>query len=288
MEQRSPEWFAARKGRITASIVGAILGCSPNMTRGDAMRSMVRDALGAEREFQGNIATEHGTYHEAGALAEYTMETGNEVQATSFHTREDWAGASPDGLIDNAGLIEVKCPFGKRKEPAPVQFKTLEDQPHYYAQVQFQLWVTMRDWCDFYQWAPNGTACERATPDLNWLGDNMPKLRQFYAEYLAELDAPERHLEAKRVEIDTPEAHRMMQEYDELIEAIERATVRKKDLLADMVRIAGERNAVFAGRNLTKVKRQGAVSYAKALTHYAPNADLEPFRGKPSESWQVK
>jgi hypothetical protein len=55
-----------------------------------------------------------------------------------------------------------------------------------------------------------------------------------------------------------------------------------------MVRIAGERNAVFAGRNLTKTERAGAVSYAKALAKYAPDADLEPFRGKPSSYWGLK
>ena len=64
-EQRSPAWFEKRKGRVTGSIVGAILGLSPYMTRADAMRSMVRAAIGAPSEFTGNVATEYGTMHES-------------------------------------------------------------------------------------------------------------------------------------------------------------------------------------------------------------------------------
>ncbi len=114
-EQRSAEWFEARKGRVTASMVGAILGHSPHMTRKDAMRSMVRSALGVESEFQGNIATQHGNYHEEGAIFDYTLETKIEVQKSGFIPHEDWAGCSPDGLIGFSGVeggLEVKCHSG--------------------------------------------------------------------------------------------------------------------------------------------------------------------------------
>ena len=80
----------------------------------------------------------------------------------------------------------------------------------------------------------------------------------------------------------------MMAEYEQMQEAIDRATERKAELLADMVRIAGDKNAVFAGRNLTRVDRKGSISYAKAIAELLPNADLEPYRGKASFSWQVK
>ena len=55
-----------------------------------------------------------------------------------------------------------------------------------------------------------------------------------------------------------------------------------------MVEMSGKRNAVIGGRNLTLVKRQGSVAYAKALAKIAPKADLEPYRGPTSESWQLK
>jgi putative phage-type endonuclease len=288
MEQRSNEWFAARKGLITASSVGAILGLAPYATRADVMRRMVRDALGAENEFQGNIATEYGVNNEAGALIEFEMETGLDVQSVGFVTREDWAGCSPDGLIYADECLEIKCPFSLRKDDDP-QFKTLEDQPHYEAQVQFSLWVTERIGWYFYQWSPKGTKLEYVTASDDWQAENLPILRQFHAEYLHELEHnADVYLAPKRHELDTPEAHRIMAEYDQIQEAIDRATERKAELIADMVRIAGDKNAVFAGRNLTRVDRQGSISYAKAIKELLPKADLEPYRGKASFSWQVK
>jgi hypothetical protein len=55
-----------------------------------------------------------------------------------------------------------------------------------------------------------------------------------------------------------------------------------------MVKIAGGRNAVFAGRNLTLTKRVGSVAYAKAIKELMPDADLEKWRGKPIEFWGLK
>ena len=287
MEQRTDEWFAARRGRITASSVGAILGRAPYATRDDVMRRMVREWVGAPTEFEGNIATEYGTRNEAGALTEYQMETGNAVQAVGFVTREDWAGCSPDGFVsDNYGL-EIKCPFGLRKDEVPA-FKTLEEQPHYYDQIQFSMWVTGRPWWDFYQWSPRSSALDRVKVSTAWQDENLPRLRQFYAEYLAEREDPAIHLEPKRQIIDTPEAHRIMAEYDQICEALDRAEERKKELLADMVRIAGEKNSIFAGRKLTKTEKAGAIAYAKAVKALLPDADLEKYRGKSSSYWGVK
>ena len=282
-------FYTARRGRITASMVGAILGEAPYMTRDAAMRTMVREAHGAEREFVGNVATEYGTFHEDGARFEYELETGLDVTASGFIPFEDWAGCSPDGLLGDDGGLEIKCPFGLRKADAPVPFKPLAEQPHYYSQVQFSLYVTGRDYWDFWQWTPNGTKLEVVLPDPDWKAHVLPRLKQFYAEYLHELEhnAAE-HLAPKRVTVDTPAAHKMVAEWDELCEAIDNATARKKDLLADMVALAGDKDADFAGRKLTLTKRAGSVSYAAALKELAPGADLEKWRGKASESWGLR
>jgi putative phage-type endonuclease len=289
MEQRSPEWFASRTGLITASSVGAILGHSPNATRADVMRRMVREWHGAEPEFTGNIATEYGVNNESGAIIEFEMETNVKVKPVGFITKEDWAGCSPDGVIGGDIGLEVKCPFGLRDAPAPVPFKALIDQPHYYDQVQFSLWVTgWAEWC-FYQWAKNGTDVDVVESSQDWQDENLPKLRQFYAEYLHERDNNfQVHLAPRRKEIDTPEAQRIMAEYDQICEAIDNAEARKKELIADMVRLGGGKDAIIAGRNLTKVEKAGAISYAKAIKELLPNADLEKWRGKPSEYWVVK
>jgi len=289
MEQRSEEWFEARRGRVTASMVGAILGNSPHMTREQAMRRMVRDWHGAESEFTGNVATEYGTFHEDGALAEYVMETGQAVDAEGFLTREEWAGCSPDGLISITGGLEIKCPFGKRKMQPGDTFKTLDEQPHYHDQVQFSMWVAQRAFWDFFQWAPGGTALERVYPCTKWRSKNLPKLKEFWDEFCEERqqDNAQKHLEPLRAEIDTPEASRLMDEYDQLSDAIENARERRDEVRDQIIGMCVGKSAIVAGRKVTKVTKVGSVYYAKALSKYAPDADLEPFRGKPSTSWRI-
>lgn len=286
MEQRSPEWFSARKGRVTGSVAGAILGHGPYATRDDILRRMVRDYHGAEAEFNGNIATDYGTINEDGALIDYRLETGNDVELVGFIEKDEWAGCSPDGLIGDNGGLEVKCPFGKRKDLEP-KFKSLIDQPHYYDQVQFSLWVTERKWWHFFQWAPGGAMLEYVEPDQAWLDENLPRLRQFHAEYLDAIKAPDEHLKPRRVQIDTAKAALMLQEWDDLTEAIERAEARKKALMDDLVLMAGNGNAEICGRKLTLVDRAGTISYAKALAELAPGADLEKWRGRPVQYWKL-
>ena len=288
-DQRTPEWFEARKGRVTGSIVGAILGNAPYMTREQAMRSLVRDALGAEREFTGNVATEWGTHNEDGALFDFQLETGLIVKPAPFIKYDDWAGASPDGFVSDGALIEIKCPYGIKDKPAPVPFKLIPElsQPHYYDQMQFQMYVSGVDKCHFWQWTPHGTSHEIIDANQDWRDENLPILRQFYAEFLYELENnADEYLGELRVNIDTPKASKMVEEYDDIAEQLELLAERKKELLDEMVDMAGSKDACIAGRKLTLVEKSGAISYAKAVKELCPKADLEKWRGKPSSFWK--
>jgi putative phage-type endonuclease len=285
MEQRTPEWFAARAGRVTASNAGALLGLSPHTSEADGFRRLVRSLHGFDSEFVGNVATEYGTFHEDGALAEYKMETGNDVTHLAFATHSDWLGASPDGLIGEYGMFEIKCPFGQRKTDPPA-FKSINEQPHYFAQMQIQMFCMGRMWCHFFQWSPHGTKLEKVEYDNEWIEDHLGKLYEIWGN--AKAADPADFVGPKRQEYDTPEAAKLVAEYDELRDAIDNANDRKKDIIARMVEMSGKRDAVIGGRNLTLVKRKGSVAYAKALAKIAPDADLEPYRGDPSEGWQLK
>jgi len=290
IEQRTPEWHQARIGRVTGSIAGAVLGVSPNMTREQALRMLVRDAVGAEREnaeFVENTILAHGRHYEDGALWEYEMETGKTVQSCGFFPLGDWSGASPDGLIDDDGILEIKTPWGKRKQE-DVKFKTLDEQPHYYAQMQIEMLATGRTWGHLWQWTPYGHQLDTVQLNQAWCDENMPRLHQFWAELQDAIADPAEHLAPLRVKIDTPAAHLMVQEWDQLTEAIERATERRKDLLAEMVALAGDRNALISGRKLTLTTRAGSVSYGKALKELAPGADLSKWTGAPSSYWGLK
>lgn len=290
MEQRSQEWFDARKGRVTGSMVGAILGLDPNCTREEAMRRMVRAYHGAPSEFKGNIATQWGVTHEDEAKEKFERITDIEVKPASFvvHPTIPWLGASPDGYVGDDALLEIKCPFGLRYNEAPVPFKSVDQQRHYHAQMQVQMFVTGREWCKFFQWTPNDHKLDIVMFDQSWIDENLPKLEAFYNEFLAECDEPDAYLEDKRAIVDTPRALQMVAEYNDLQDAIARAEERKKELMESIVEMCGEENAVFGGKKLTKVERAGSISYSAAVKYLAPDANLEPWRGKPTSYWTLK
>lgn len=283
-EQRSPEWFHQRKGRVTGSNVAAILGDDPYRTADDVLRAMVRDYHGVESEFPDNPAMAWGRANEANAIGLFELSTGYEVQKCGFFPYEDWLGASPDGLIGDDMVLEFKCPFGLRSKPAPVPFKRL-DQTHYAGQVQIEMLCAGRTKAIFAQWSPHGEYVETVHRDQAWLDFNLPELRKFYDLYLSELDNPA-HLEPKRKEINTPRLAQLVAEYDDLLTAIDNATERKGEIMELMQEAAGYKDALIAGRKLTLVQKAGAVSYAKLVKDLLPNADLKPYIGKPSEYWK--
>ena len=128
---------------------------------------------------------------------------------------------------------------------------------------------------------------ERVVRAPYWLNATLPILRQFHAEYMDALKDPKEYLTPLRVTIDTPVAHKAIAEWDELKEQIELLEERKKDLLAELVEMGKGRDAVIAGRKLTKVEKAAAVSYAKVCKEKLPGLDLTPWTGKPTEYWKV-
>lgn len=285
MEQRSAEWFNARKGRVTGSNVAAILGDDPYRTADDVLRQMVRDYHGAQSEYQDNPAMAWGRANEATAIGEFELETGFTVDQCGFFHYDDWLGASPDGICDDDATAEVKCPYGIRNKPAPVPFKVLRET-HYYGQVQIEMLCAGKTKAHFVQWTPNGFHHECVTKDPHWLDFNLPLLREFYDLYLSELDNPA-HLEPKRKEYNTPRLAQMLAEYDDMCEAEDRAKERKAEIMAALQDSVGYSDALIHGRKLTKVTREGSVSYAKLVKDKLPDVDLTPYTGKPSEYWKL-
>ena len=289
--QRSPEWFEQRRGRITASSVGAIMGLAPYATRDDVMRRMVREYHNAPNEFNGNVATEYGTFHEDGAIAEFEMETGYKVEPAPFVPHGESYGASPDGYVKTLlgdYLIEVKCPYGLRNGG---EFKSIDDQKHYYAQIQNQLFCTGYNECFFFQWSPNGTKTENVVRDEIFIEKMLKECEAFYAEYLIEREFPnaEKHLSDKTKKVfDSEKLNEMMKAYQFLKIEKERIDEKMKEYLAEMVALTDNEGGSVYGYTLFKTERAGSISYAKAIKELLPDADLEPYRGKPSEFWSVK
>lgn len=157
MDQRTPEWFAARVGRVTASRIADLMArtkTGPSASRANYLAQLVAERLTGETE-QGftSAAMQHGIDTEAEARNAYEFVTGTTVVETGFmpHPSIHWAGASPDGLIGDDGLIEIKCP-NTSTHIATLRGGAVPDK--YVKQMQFQMACTGRQWCDFASYDP--------------------------------------------------------------------------------------------------------------------------------------
>lgn len=154
--QRTEEWFAARLGRATASRFADVLAktkSGPSASRKNYLAQLVAERLTGRRE-QGYTSAEmqFGTDTEPLARAAYQERTGLEVQECGFLTHHElMAGASPDGLVDEYGLLEIKCP----NTATHIEYLLSTKYPSkYQAQIQGQLWIADREWCDFVSFDP--------------------------------------------------------------------------------------------------------------------------------------
>lgn len=155
MEQRSEEWFQARLGKVTASRVADVLAkikSGESASRRNYKIQLVSERLtGEKQETYINQAMQDGIDREFYARERYVQQHG-EVEEVGFiqHPTLE-AGASPDGLVGDDGLIEIKCPLGTTHTET---LMTQEVPSKYIPQIQFQLLVTGRKWCDFVSFNP--------------------------------------------------------------------------------------------------------------------------------------
>jgi len=152
MEQRSPEWFAARLGKVTASRVADVIAKTKtgySASRDNYMAQLVCERMtGVQGESFTNAAMQWGTDQEPLARAAYEAAQDVLVDETGFviHPRIQEAGASPDGLVGMFGLIEIKCP----NTATHIETILSDKVPgKYITQMQWQMACTERDWCDF-------------------------------------------------------------------------------------------------------------------------------------------
>lgn len=156
MDQGTPEWFAARVGKVTASRVADVIAKTRSgyaASRANYMAQLIVERLtGEPQDTFTTAAMQWGIEKEPEARTAYEFYSGVSVEQVGFidHPRIEMAGASPDGLVD-AGLVEIKCP----NTATHIETLLSEKVPKkYITQMQWQMACTGRVWCDFVTFDP--------------------------------------------------------------------------------------------------------------------------------------
>lgn len=190
--QGSPEWLASRCGVASASRFAAIMA---TIKTGEAAeRRNYRTDLVVERltgkplETFTTNAMKQGIEREPLARVAYETRTGNMVEQVGF-CRHDvlLAGASPDGLIDEEGGLEIKCP----ERSAHLRYLQQDmEPPEYTWQIQGGMWITSRQWWDFVSYNPDFPQhLQLIVRRIKRNEEAIKKLAAEVVKFLAEVDA---------------------------------------------------------------------------------------------------
>lgn len=164
--QNTPEWLALRAGKFTASRFSDLLAFAkkdgkPLKARTDYIGEVVAELLtGLPREQARARPLDWGHDVEAAARAAYEAETGLLVETTGFavHAALPFVGCSPDFLVGDDGMGQIKCPYSPVNHVETLRNGMPEE---HVAQVQGELWVTGRAWSDFVSYDPRMPAHRR-------------------------------------------------------------------------------------------------------------------------------
>jgi putative phage-type endonuclease len=208
LEQRSPQWYAARCGIVTASAVGELVTASTlKVASNDKARGIIA-SLVAERItgiVEPTFTTDdmwRGIEHEPYARDIYSGHYQQAVEHGFMRLDGDgWSlGYSPDGLVADEGLVEIKCPRAK----GHVATILADEVPaHYMAQLQAGLLVSGRKWIDYVSFCAGlPLFVKRVLPDPAWQGALVAACRNFetvaaemvaaYSEKTKDMPATER------------------------------------------------------------------------------------------------
>lgn len=186
IKQGSQEWLDVRLGKVTASKVSAIMtngkGGNMSKTAETYMMDLIAEILtGEPKPFFENDSIRWGNDNESSARAMYEIREWLEVKEVAFIKHSEFVGVSPDGLVGDDGLLEIKCPNTTTQIKRALSGDYSAD---YKAQIQMQLWVSGRQWCDFLSFDPRldcdaGYLIQRVERDEEYIEDMKTRVEKF-------------------------------------------------------------------------------------------------------------
>ncbi|KAK1577008.1 hypothetical protein Q3G72_018378 [Acer saccharum] len=185
MLQRSDEWFALRRDKLTTSTFSTALGFWKGKRRSELWHEKVFASETQVIQAAQRSAMEWGVLNETAAIDRYKTITGQDVGSLGFAVHSEdrfgWLGASPDGLlgcVPGGGILEVKCPYNKGKPETALPWSTM---PFYYMpQVQGQMEIMDREWVDLYCWTINGSTIFRVRRERDYWELMHEILKEFW------------------------------------------------------------------------------------------------------------
>lgn len=214
--QGSPEWHALRLGKVTASRVADVVAktkSGPAASRKNYLAELALERLtGQCADGYTSPAMQWGIETEPQARIAYEFHRDVDVVQVGFipHPTIADAGASPDGLVGEDGLVEIKCPLPS------THMETLDTgtvPAKYITQMMWQMACTGRQWCDFVSFDPRFPAHMQFFVERVKRDDEMIKmLEDEVAAFLNELRETVDRLRAKYEPStdELPDAARML------------------------------------------------------------------------------
>ena len=198
IEQRTDDWFAARLGKVTASSLHKVLARTKTgygADRANYLTQLVLERVtNSKAEGYVNAEMQWGIDQEPFARAAYEAHTGVLVDEVGFmpHPTIEMSGASPDGLVGDSGMVEIKCPSSKTALECWLSADPVESK--YFAQMQWQMACAGRDWCDYVVFDPRMPQkaqlfIYRVNRDDEWLATTEKEVVKFLAEVDAKVAA---------------------------------------------------------------------------------------------------
>lgn len=184
--QGSKEWINLRAGRFTATDAVALHAMGKGLETA-ALEKAVWWITGEPPESIETPAIVWGKEMEPFAAEEYAKGTWQEVKEVGFCEMDEYAGCSPDRLVGDDGLIEIKCKQPKNHLQTVLSGKI--DSAHY-GQMQFQMLITGRKWCDYVCFCPffkKKLFVKRVYPDKEYqdaLLEGLKKGKKLIQEYI--------------------------------------------------------------------------------------------------------
>ena len=152
IEQLTPEWFAVKCGKVSASHMSAVMAKGKGKTRHSYMMKLLAERLsGITQESYSNGSMQWGIDTEPQAREAYEMANLVKVEQVGFVEINDYLGYSPDGFVGTDGGLEIKCPDSATHLKYILENRMVTD---YSRQVQSTLWMSKREWWDFVSFDP--------------------------------------------------------------------------------------------------------------------------------------